>query len=131
MALNTSGATIAPSGRRGMISRIDQHTDIYRGISLADVERSTENQAEQDGAPQCALPVFHVSQLVGEPRPTPATLEIRKRLTALVLNVAACQRWLSADRPDIRQACATIERMKSDARALTRFINTSGHDSRA
>ena len=111
-----------------MISRIDQPTNIYGGMSLADVVESREDQVEQEGEPQCGLPGFHVSQLVGEPRPTPAVLEIRELLTALVLNIAACQRWLSSDQPDIRQARATIERMKSDANALTRLIGTSGRD---
>jgi hypothetical protein len=131
MAFNTSGATIAPLGRIGMTSLIDQHTNIYGGMSLADLEESREDQVEQDGEPQCGLPVFHVSQLVGEPTPTPAAPEISERLTALVLNIAACRHWLSADPPDIRQARATIERMTGDARALTRFIGAFGHDNRA
>ena len=92
---------------------------------MADVEESGEDQVEQEGEPQCGLPVFHVSQFTGEPRPTPAVLEIRERLTALVLNIAACQRWLSSDLPDIRQARATIERMKSDSNALTKLICAS------
>jgi hypothetical protein len=131
MAWNMSGATIAPPGRIGMSSRIDQHTNVCGGMSLADVEGRREHQVEREGERRFGAPVLHVSQLVGEPGPTPVAPETRELLAALVLNIAACRRWLSADLPDIRQASATIERMKNDARALTRFISTSGHDSRA
>jgi hypothetical protein len=86
---------------------------------------------EQEEEQQFGLPDFHVSQRADEPRPAPVAPEIREFLAALVLNTAACRHWLSADPPDIRQARATMERMTSDARALIRFIGTSGHDSHA
>jgi hypothetical protein len=127
MASDSSGATIAPPERIGMTSRIDQHPKVYGGMSLAEVEEGREDQVEQKGEPQCGLPVFPVSQLAGEAKPTPA-LEIRERLTALVLNIAACRHWLSADPPDIRQARATMERMTSDARALAKCDSARGPD---
>jgi hypothetical protein len=114
-----------------MTSQIDQHTTVYGGMSLVDVGGRRENQVEQEEDQQFGLPAFHVSQLVGEPRPTTVAPESREFLAALVLNIAACRHWLSADPPDIRQARATMERMTSDARALTRFIGRPGHDSHA
>ena len=38
MALDTSGATIAPPGRIGMTNRIKQYTNVYGGKSLAEGE---------------------------------------------------------------------------------------------
>jgi hypothetical protein len=131
MSLNTSGATIAPPGRIGMISRIDRHTNVFGGMSLAEMEERREDQAEHEGESQFGPPAFRASQPVGEPRPPPIAPEIRELLTALVLNIGACRRWLSADPPDIRQARTTIERMTSDARTLTKVMSTSGHNNHA
>ena len=131
MALNMSGATIAPPRRLGMTSYIDQPTNVCRGMSSANAEESREEQVKQEGEQQFGLPAFDVSEFVGESRPTPVAPEIRELLAALVLNIAACRRWLSADLPDIRQACATIERMTSEANALSKLISTFGRDDRA
>jgi hypothetical protein len=128
MALNMSGATIAPPRRLGMTSYIDQPTNVYGGTSLANAEESREDQVGQEQELQFGLRAFAVSQLVGEPGPTPVAPEIRELLAALVLNVAACRRWLSVEPPDIREANATIERMKSDTNALTKLISTFGRD---
>lgn len=127
MALNTSAATIAPHGQIGMTSLIGQHTNVYEGMSLAEVEGGIEDRVEQEEEQQFGLPDFHVSQRADEPRPAPVAPEIREFLTALALNIAACRRWLAADPPDIRQASATMERMTRDARALATLISTSGH----
>ena len=125
MALNTSGATALPPGR--MTRRVDQRTNVYGGRSLAGVEESKEDEGEQE----VGLRVCHVSQFVGESGPPPVAPELRELLTALVLNIAACRRWLAADRPDIRQTSATLERMTSDANALARLISTFGCDGHA
>jgi hypothetical protein len=65
---------------------------------------------EQEEEQQFGLPDLHVSQRADEPRPAPVAPEIREFLAALVLNIAACRHWLSADPPDIRQARATMDR---------------------
>jgi len=111
-----------------MTSYIDQPTNVCGGMSLANAEESREDQVGQERELQFGLRAFDVSQLVGEPGPTPVAPEIRELLAALVLNVAACRRWLSADPPDIREANATIERMKSDTNTLPKLISTFGHD---
>jgi hypothetical protein len=131
MTLNTSGATIALRGRTRMTSRIDQNTNVYRGMSLAREEEGTEDEMEQEEEQPFGLPVLHLPQHAGEAGPTPVAPEIRELLAALVLNIAACRRWLSADQPDIRQACAAIERMTSEANALSKLISTFGRDDRA
>jgi hypothetical protein len=130
-ALNTSAVIIVPLGRTGMTSRFDQHTDVYGGMSLATMEEGKEDPVERETEQQFGLPALDASQRADQPGPTAVARETREFLTALVLNVAACQRWLSADPPDIREVRATMERMTSDARALTELINTSGHDSQA
>ncbi|HTW72407.1 MAG TPA: hypothetical protein VME47_21180 [Acetobacteraceae bacterium] len=114
-----------------MTSYIDQPTNVCGGMSLANAEESREDQVEQERELQFGVRAFDVSRLVGEPGPTPVAPEIRGLLAALVLNVAACRRWLSADPPDIREANATIERMKGDTNALTMLISTFGRDGHA
>ncbi|HUB47603.1 MAG TPA: hypothetical protein VMB73_21710 [Acetobacteraceae bacterium] len=122
MAVNASGATIAPTRRIEFSRCIERCTNVYGELSLADAEESGDRQAEQEGERQFGLPAFHPSRLVGKRRSAPVAPETRELLAALILNVAACQRWLSAEPPDIRQACATIERVTSLANALSELI---------
>ena len=122
MTLNASGASIAPPGRLESSRCIERCTNIYGELSLAYAEESGDRQAAQDKERQFGLPAFQPSRLVGKPRSGPVAPEIRELLAALVLDVAACRRWLSAEPPDIRQARATIERVKSDANALSELI---------
>jgi hypothetical protein len=90
------------------------------------------DQVVQERGQQVGWSAFHVSQLVGEPRRcTTAAPEIRQCLAALLINIDACRRWVSADPPNIRQARAAAERMTSNANALTKLIITSGHDDHA
>jgi hypothetical protein len=101
---------------------IERCTDVYGELASAGAEESANRQAEQEGERQFGLPVFHPSRLAGEARSAPVAPEIRELLAALVLDIAACRRWLSAEPPDIGQACATIERVKSDANALAKLV---------
>jgi len=116
MTVNASGATIAPPGRIEFSRCIDGE------LSLADAAENGDRQAEQEGERQFGLPVCHPSRLVGEPGSAPVAPEIRELLAALILNIAACRHWLSAEPPDVRQARATIERVTSDANALARLV---------
>ena len=45
--------------------------------------------------------------------------EISQSLAALLINIDACRHWLSADPPNIQQVRAAMERMTSNANALT------------
>jgi hypothetical protein len=114
------------------INLLDQHSNGYRSSSLADVEGKKADQAVPAVGQQLGSAVFHVSQFVSEYRRSPTVApEIRKSLAALLINIDACRRWLSADPPNIRQARAAVERMTSNANALTKLIITSGHDDHA
>jgi hypothetical protein len=78
---------------------------------------------------QLGSPVFHGSQRVsGSTGSTTVDPQIRESLAALVINIGACRRWLSADPPDIRQARAAMGRMTCNANALTKLICASGHE---
>jgi hypothetical protein len=48
--------------------------------------------------------------------------EINHPLTALVINAQACQRWLFADPPDLRQVRATMVQMIRNANAVTWLV---------
>ncbi|HEX3573789.1 MAG TPA: hypothetical protein VHU42_04235 [Rhodopila sp.] len=105
---------------------IDQHGNAYRSSSLADVAKDKADQLIQAREQQLELPVFHVSQFVNEfGRSTPVAPEIRESLAALLINIGACRRWLAADPPNIRQARAAVERMTSNANALTKAMRCS------
>ena len=96
------------------------------------MEGKKADQLVQARGQQLGLPVFHVSQFVNESgRSTTVAPEIRQSLAALLINIDACRRWLSADPPNIQQARAAMERMASNANALTKLMSTSGHDDRA
>jgi hypothetical protein len=111
---------------------IDQRSNVYWSSSLADVEEEKEDQLVPERGRQLGLPVFHGSQPVSESRrSTTVAPQIRESLAALLINIDACRRWLSADPPNIRQARAAVERMTSNANALTRLISTSGLDDHA
>jgi hypothetical protein len=122
MSVNASGAAIAPPRRKELSLCMERCTNVYGEISSVDAEESANPQSEQEGERQIALPVFHPSRLAGEPGSAPVAAEIRELLAALVLNIAACRRWLSAEPPDIRQACATIERLTGNTNALARLV---------
>jgi len=113
----------------GTTNLIDQHGNAYRSSSLADVEAKKADRVVQASEQQLGLPVFHVSQFLNESgRSTTVAPEIRQSLAALLINIDACRRWLSADPPNIRQARAAVERMTCNANALTKLISTPGHD---
>ena len=121
-----------PPIQAGTTNLIDQHGNAYRSSSLADVEAKKADRVVQASEQQLGLPVFHVSQFLNESgRSTTVAPEIRQSLAALLINIDACRRWLSADPPNIRQARAAVERMTSNANALTRLISTSGYDDHA
>jgi hypothetical protein len=116
----------------GTANLIDQHSNVCRSSSLADVEGKKADQLVQAIEQQLGLPVCHVSQFVNEfGRSATVAPEIRQSLAALLINIAAYRRWLSADPPNIQQARAAMERMTSNANALTKSISTSGHDDHA
>ena len=95
---------------------------------MTDVE-DKEGQVVWEKELRLELSIFHVSQPVSEFRRTATVApEIRETLTALVINVAACCRWLCADPPNIREARSATERISSNANALTGFISASRHD---
>jgi hypothetical protein len=52
-------------------------------------------------------------------------------MAALLINIDACRRWLSADPPDTQEADAAMERVTSNAHALTKLISTSEYDDHA
>jgi hypothetical protein len=54
---------------------------------------------------------------------TPVAAEIKQALTALVINSRACQRWLSADPPNIREARAALEGLVRNANAVYELAN--------
>jgi hypothetical protein len=116
----------------GMTNLIDQHSNAYRSSSLADVAEKRADQLVRTREPQLGLPVFHASQFVNESERSPTVApEIRQSLAALLMNIDASRRWLSADPPNIRQARAALERMTGNATALTKLISTSGPDDNA
>jgi hypothetical protein len=116
----------------GTINLIDQYSDAYRSSLLADVEGKRIDQLVQVIEQKLGLPVFQVSQFVnGSRRCNTVAPEIRQSLAALLINIDACRRWLSADPPNIQQVRAAMERMTSNANALTKLVSTSGHDDHA
>ena len=111
---------------------IDQRSNVYWSSSLADVEEEKEDQLVPERGRQLGSPVFHGSQPVSESRrSTTVAPQIRESLAALVINIDACRRWLSADPPNIGQARAAMGRMTCNANALTKLICASGHDDHA
>jgi hypothetical protein len=113
------------------INLIDQHSNAYRSSSLADVQGKKADQV-QSRAQHLGLPVFHRHQPVSESwRPTTVAPQIRESLAALVFNIGAGGRWLSADPPNIQQARAAVERMTCNANALIKLTCTSEHDDHA
>jgi hypothetical protein len=116
----------------GTANFIDQHSNVCRSSSLADLEGKKADQLVKAIEQQLGLPVFHVSQFVNEfGRSATVAPEVRQSLAALLINIDACRCWLSADPPNIQQARAAMERMTSTANVLTRLISTSGHDDHA
>jgi hypothetical protein len=71
------------------------------------------------------------SGMQGTRRSTTVGPQIRESLAALVINIDACRRWLSADPPNIQQARAAMERMTCNANALTKITCAYGHDDHA
>jgi hypothetical protein len=111
---------------------IDQHSNPYRSSSLADVHEKKTDQMVQARWQQLGLPVFHGYQPGSESRrSTTVAPQIRESLAALVFNISACGRWLSADPPNIQQARAAVERMTCNANALTKLTCASEHDDHA
>jgi hypothetical protein len=111
---------------------IDQRSNVYWSSSLADVEEEKEDQLVPERGRQLGSPVFRGSQPVSESRrSTTVAPQIRESLAALVINIDACRRWLSADPPNIGQARAAMGRMTCNANTLTKLIFASGHDDHA
>ena len=111
---------------------IDQRSNVYWSSSLADAEEEKEDQLVPERGRQLGSPVFRGSQPVSESRrSTTVAPQIRESLAALVINIDACRRWLSADPPNIGQARAAMGRMTCNANTLTKLIFASGHDDHA
>jgi hypothetical protein len=109
------------------INLIEQRSNVCRSRALADLEGEKADQQVLAIEQQLGLPVLHMSQFVNESgRSATVAPEVRQSLAALLINIDACRRWLSADPPNVQQARAAMERMTGNANALTKFITTSG-----
>lgn len=111
---------------------IDQRSSVHWSSSLADVEEEKEDQLVPERGRQLGSPAFHGSQPVSESKLSNTVApQIRESLAALVINIDACRRWLSADPPNIGEARAAMGRMTCNANALTKLIFVPGHNDHA
>jgi hypothetical protein len=116
MASNTSGATIPPPSRTGMTSRTDQHTNVYRSMSLAEVEERrafvvdlTERKRAEQALHQAQAELAHLTRVMTMGELTASIVhEVNQPITGLA--ASACLRWLATPDPEQKRDPGTWPR---------------------